>query len=259
MLLCLLLAALLWPGRTNILLLGVDSREPGSNLGRTDTMILATFQPLQPYVGMLAIPRDLWVTLSDGSQDRINTAHFYAEAQTPGAGPAAAMDVVRQNFGVDVDYYVRIRFDGLVSLVDALGGVEVTLPSAMSGYTAGTHHLNGTQALALVRDRANSDDLYRNARGQIFIKALLAEVLRAGSWGQLPAALELLPLVLDTDIPPTQWPRLAIALLRTGAEGIDGRAFSHEMVAPFTTEGGAAVLAPNWELINPVLLEMFGQ
>jgi len=73
-LLLILFPYLLIRGRTNVLILGVDTREPGSNLGRTDIMILTTFLPLQPYVGMLSIPRDLWVTLPNGDQNRINTA-----------------------------------------------------------------------------------------------------------------------------------------------------------------------------------------
>ena len=118
-------------GRTNILVLGVDSREPGSDLGRSDTMILTTFIPRQSYLGMLSIPRDLWVTIPEYGENRINAAHFFAEADVPGSGPKTAMQTVEQNFGVGVDYYVRIRFDGFLDLVDLMGGVEVILPEAM--------------------------------------------------------------------------------------------------------------------------------
>jgi LCP family protein required for cell wall assembly len=111
------------PGRTNFLALGVDSREAGSDLGRTDTMVLATIAPLEPYVGLLSIPRDLWVEIPGVGENRINTAHFFAEAEEPGSGPQAAMETVTHNFGVPVDYYVRIGFDGLPAVVDALGGV----------------------------------------------------------------------------------------------------------------------------------------
>jgi len=244
-------------GRTNILILGLDSREPDSDLGRSDTMILTTFFPRKPYLGMLSIPRDLWVNVPDYGEDRINSAHFYAEAETPGSGPEAAMQTVRQNFGMDVDNYLRVRFDGFLDLVDLLGGVEIELAQPMSGYPAGTHQLNGEQALAFVRDRAGSDDFFRMQRAQIFIKALWKELLDPAIWQQLPEILPLVMEMVDTNVPVTKWPLMAITLLRVGPEGIDARVITREMVHPFSTEGGAQVLRPNWEAINPVLFEMF--
>lgn len=246
-------------GRTNILVLGLDSREPGSDLGRSDTMILSTFLPGEPYLGMLSIPRDLWVTIPVYGENRINTAHFFAEADVPGSGPEAAMQTVRQNFGVEVHYYVRIRFDGFLDLVDLLGGVDVELSVPMSGYTEGTHHLNGEQALAFVRDRAGSDDFYRMQRSQIFLKALWKRVLDPSIWRKLPEILPLVIEMIDTDLPFNKWPYLAITMLRVGPEGIDAHVITREMTLPFTTSGGAQVLGPNWTIINPVLLEIFGQ
>jgi hypothetical protein len=55
------------------------------------------------------------------------------------------------------------------------------------------------------------------------------------------------------------WPRLTLAVIRLGPAGIDFRSITREMAQPFTTAGGASVLAPDWSRINPVLLEMFGQ
>jgi LCP family protein required for cell wall assembly len=218
-----------------------------------------TFVPLEPYVGMLSVPRDLWVTIPGWSENRINAAHFFAESAGPGSGPAAAMETVRLNFGVDVDHTIRIRFDGFRRFVDALGGVEVTLSEPMAGYEAGRHVLNGEQALAFVRNRQGTDDFFRLARGQLFLKAVLAQALRPTTWPRLPGAALALFLAVDSDLPPWEWPRLGLALLRAGPEGIDARTITREMVHAFTTSGGAAVLAPDWTRINPVLMEMFGQ
>lgn len=257
--LCLLLAAAFQPGRENVLILGVDSREPGSNLGRTDTMVLATFVPIQPYVGMLSIPRDLWVSIPGENENRVNTAHFFAEAAIPGSGPAAAMETVRQNFGVDVDYYILVRFEGFKEVIDALGGLDVELAEAVGEFEAGKHHLNGEDALALVRSRAGSDDFSRMEHGQLLLKAVMRRMLNPLVWPRLPAVASALGDAVDTDLPAWKLPTLAITLLRMGVDGIDGRTITREMTTPFTTPGGAAVLLPRWELINPVLLEMFGQ
>lgn len=67
---------LLLPTRTNILIMGTDSRDPADPNGRTDTMILTSIVPLRPDVGMLSVPRDLWVNVTGIGEQRINTAYF---------------------------------------------------------------------------------------------------------------------------------------------------------------------------------------
>ncbi len=247
------------PLRTNILLLGIDRPPEGTALSRTDTIILTTIIPLKPYVGMLSIPRDLWVVVPEIGEDRINTAHFYAENAHPGSGPDALLNTVRQNFEVDVDYFVRVHFDTVQRIVDALGGIDIYLDTPMSGYSVGSHRLNGEQSLAFVRDRQGSDDFFRMSRGQLFLKSLGKEILAPRSWKKIPQLALVLGDSMDTNIPPWLWPRLGVALLRSGPDGIDNQVITREMVTPFMTSGGAQVLAPNWDKINPLLLEMFGQ
>jgi polyisoprenyl-teichoic acid--peptidoglycan teichoic acid transferase len=258
---CLLLFGgiyLLAPFRTNILLLGIDRSPEGTDMSRTDTNILVTVVPLQPYVGMLSIPRDLWVNVPGVGENRINTAHFFAENAEPGSGPYATLDTVRENFGIDVDYYVRIRFNGLQEVVEELGGVEIVLESPTAGYPPGVHTLNGEQALAFVRDRSGTDDFFRMQNGQLFLTQMLGQILNPVSWPRLPGVFRALNHSVDTDIPLWQWPRLGLALIRARSSGIDNRIISRDMVNPFTTSQGAQVLGPNWDRINPVLLEMFG-
>jgi LCP family protein required for cell wall assembly len=253
------LVYLLAPFRTNVLLLGIDRPPEGTDLSRADTIILTTIIPLKPYVGMLSIPRDLWVSIPGVGENRINTAHFFAENEQAGSGPGATLETIRQDFGVDVDYYVRVRFDSVQALADTLGGVEVELDAPMSGYSAGMHVLNGEESLAFVRDRQGSDDFFRMSRGQLFIKSVGKQMLSPNYWPRLPEVMFVIMDSVDTNIPIWLWPRLAIAVLRTGIVGIDARTVSREMVTPFTTSGGAQVLGPNWDKINPMLLEMFGQ
>jgi anionic cell wall polymer biosynthesis LytR-Cps2A-Psr (LCP) family protein len=108
-----------------------------------------------------------------------------------------------------------------------------------------------------VRDRQGSDDFFRMQRGQVFVLAVLREMMSPLNWSKLPAVLRALPDFLDTNLPPWHWPRIALALARVGGDGIDNRVITRDMVNPFTTSGGAAVLGPNWDLINPMVSEMF--
>jgi len=220
--------------RTNILVLGIDSRED-TNVGRSDTIILSTFIPSEPYIGMLSIPRDLWVNIPEYGFNRINTAHFFAEADQPGSGPYAAMETVRTNFGVDVDYYIRLHLIGFLGLVDALGGVNIFLPRPMSGYEAGHHHLNGEQALALVRDREGSDDFSRMERSQIFLTEVLKQYLLPSGWLKIPSAWKIISQNLETNIPTWKLPQLAFAFLRVGPAGIQAQVIGRESVEPFVS------------------------
>jgi polyisoprenyl-teichoic acid--peptidoglycan teichoic acid transferase len=259
-LVCLILGAyFLAPIRMNLIVLGLDRAPEGTSLSRTDTMILTTIVPTRPYVGLFSIPRDLWVELPNAGQNRINTVHFFAEAEKKGSGPAAVRRVVERDFGVRVPYYVRIRFDGVVKVVDALGGLTITLPEAQSGYEAGTHTLDGTKALAFIRDRKGSDDLYRMQRGQLAVKALAAQMLNPLTWPRVPAAILAGLGSVDTNIPIWDWPRLGFVFVRAAIFGFDARSVTHDMVTPWRTDEGAQVLLPRWELILPQVQEMFGK
>ena len=247
------------PLRTNILLLGTDDSPERGSVGRTDTIILATFIPLRPYVGMLSIPRDLWVTIPNVGEQRINTAYFFAEANQPGTGSQAALQTIRNNFGISVHYYAILHMLGLTSVVDTVGGVDINLTAPIGGFPAGTHHLNGEEALSFVRERSSSDDFSRMVRTQILLAALLKQVIQPSHWISLPRFIISVAQVVDTNIPVWQWPRLLFALLRAFLFGIDSQTITQEMVTPFQTSQGAQVLAPNWDAINPLLKKMFGQ
>ena len=249
---------LLAPARINVLVIGIDYTAPGSSVGRSDTIVLTTVIPFEPYVGLLSIPRDLWVTIPGVGENRINTAHFFAEAAHTGTGPQALIQTIEQNFGVKSDYYIRIRFDGVRRIVDAMGGVDLELAEPMAGYPAGRYHLTGNKALAFARHRMGADDFFRMEQGQLLLRAILKQMLRPAMWPKIPLIIVSGFQHVDTNIPWWQLPRIGVAVVRAGPDGLDSRIISREMVSPFTTNQGASVLLPDWGKINPVVREMFG-
>jgi len=259
MIIAVLLVYFLAPLRTNILLLGTDDSPDRGAVGRTDTIILTTIVPTLPYVGLLSIPRDLWVNIPDVGEQRINTAYFFAEANQPGAGPGAAMQTVRENFGVPVHYYAVIHMFGLISAVDALGGVDIRLDTALGDYSPGTYHVDGEQALSFVRERSSSDDFSRMGRTQVLITALGMKAFQPVNWSRLPNFVYAVMQTVNTNIPLWQLPRLLFVLVRLPFSGVDARTVTRAMVFPFQTSGGSQFLAPNLEIINPLLKEMFGR
>lgn len=254
----LVLAYFLAPLRTNFLVLGIDRTPEGTAMGRSDTMILVSVVPLLPNVEMLSIPRDLWVNIPGVGENRINTAHFFAEANEAGSGPAAAAETVSVNFNVDVPYYVRVRFDTVTYVVNAMGGVTVNLPREMAGLPQGEQVLNGEQALAFARDRKGADDFFRMENAQILVKAIAKQLLLPTSWNRIPDVINAAAQSVDTNMPLWQMPRVGVAVLRAVlTDSIDNRTIQREMVQPFVTDGGAQVLLPQWDKIDPLMNEMF--
>jgi len=250
-------AYLFFPQRINVLLLGLDYSDPSNWVARTDTIILSTFVLPEGYVGLLSIPRDLWVFIPGIGENRINTAHFFAEARQRGSGPQAAIETIEENFGVDIDYYVRIRFEGFRDIIDAMGGLDIKLDRPMAGYEAGTHHLTGRKALAFARNRTGSDDFFRMEHGQIVLKAIYKQLMKPTQWIRLPIVIKAFNEAIDTNIPTWLWPRIVFTLLRSGVSGIDNRTITREMTTPIITDQGANVLVPKWELINLLIIDIF--
>ncbi len=247
------------PVKTTILFLGIDYAPHKSFVGRSDTIVLLHFNTLRPYVGILSIPRDLWVTIPGYGENRINTAHFFAESQQAGSGPFATIQTIEANFGVKPDYYMRIRFDGVKEIVNAMGGVTIKLDKPIGGYQAGVHHLSGEKALGFARRRQGADDFFRMEQGQILIKSILLDLLKPTKWVKIPAVLMTTTRAIETNLPLWQLPRLGILILRIGIENIDSRIIDRTMTTPYTTDQGASVLLPQWEQIYPLIEEIFHQ
>lgn len=246
------------PGDTNILVLGLDrSIEEGKWLSRSDTIILTNVKMTQAGVKMLSIPRDLWVGIPGYGENRINTAHYFGEVYDPGSGPSSAIATIEANFGVPIDHYVRVKLEEFPRLIDAMGGITVILEEPMGGLDAGTHQLNGTEALAFVRDRAGTDDFYRMGQAQHFIQMLAYQLKQPKTWFRLPQVVGVAQGMVDTDIPFWQWGRYGFALLRAYPENVVSETLPRSMAAPYITSQGANVLLPDWNQIWPLVQEMF--
>ena len=97
--------------------------------------MLASFDPETQQLGILSIPRDLYVQIPGYSaRQRINTALALGELQRAGYGPTLAMQAVQSNLGMGVNTYVIADFTALIKLVDAIGGIDVDVPAPIADY-----------------------------------------------------------------------------------------------------------------------------
>ena len=198
-----------------MLLLGVDKSEgrsdswgDASSNFRSDTIILARIDAPAQKVTLISIPRDTLVDMGRNGERKINDAYSL------GGGDYmtdVVEDLVNDNTDVriKIDAYAEVDFEQFTSIVDAIGGIEVTLPVAVSDelagvdLPAGTQHINGTEALGLCRARHAYDeygggDFYRAANQRMVIGTIIKKILSLDPAGMLGAVDTLTQSVTTT-------------------------------------------------------------
>ena len=197
-----------------ILLMGVDSAEEGlskNTVANGDSLILITFNPNTLNATMLSIPRDSYVPIACWSgtpENKITHAAAY--------GTDCMMSTIENYFDVTIDYYAKINFKGLVTLVDTLGGITVEVPQDLCTdnsnregevcINAGLQTLNGEQALVLARNRKQlaAGDLDRGLNQQLVIQGILNKVKDMKSINQVMGVLNTVTNNLDTNFTEQQ-------------------------------------------------------
>ncbi len=173
--------------------------------GLSDVMLLIRFDPEKKKMVTLSIPRDTRVRVEGHGVQKINAANV-------DGGPALTAKTVSNLLsGVGIDRYVRINVLGVAKLIDALGGVTVYVPKDMKykdesqhlyiNLKAGKQHLNGDQALQLLRFRHDAlGDIGRIQRQQMVMRALMDQSLNPATLGQLPKILDVVKEHIDTNL-----------------------------------------------------------
>jgi LCP family protein required for cell wall assembly len=233
-------------GRLNVLLIGADQR-PREGTFNTDTLIVASIDPKTKQVALFSLPRDtVNVPLPPGKAQafygtvpcKINSLWTTATGRPdlfPGnnrqRGFQALKDTIGYLYGLDVNYYVEVNFEGFKQIVDAVGGVTVNvqfpvLDDAFPGdagkgnlrvyIPAGIQHMTGAQALVYARSRHGSIDFDRSQRQQRVLVSLKDQTNVNALLARLPDLVQALKAAIHTDVPVDQLP----SLLRL-SDGID--------------------------------------
>ena len=179
-----------WDGqsRYSFIVGGLDRRPDETGLAhRTDSMMIVSIDPTTNSIGILSVPRDLLVRVPGYAKPmKINTTLPNGESQRIGFGPTLLQQTVQYNFGIRVHNYVLMDFQALIDIVDIIGGVEITIdytiddpkyPDMNYGFDplfipAGTHLLNGYDALRFARTRHGNNDMRRAERQQLVLYAI---------------------------------------------------------------------------------------
>lgn len=232
--------------RVNILVMGRGGdNHPGGLL--TDSLMVVSIKPEDKKIAMISIPRDLIVPIKDHGQDKINSSfadgyNDYMSSQCKkknvsschddafAAGANLTRETAANILGINIKYHVTVDFDGFIKLVDALGGIDVTVDKTlydplfpdknMKGYEpfyikAGEHHMNGATALKYARSRETTSDFDRSSRQQKIIQAMKEKALSSDILTNPKKITEFTNIVGDhirTNMSPAELKSLTIVL-----------------------------------------------
>lgn len=193
----------------SVLLMGVDSEKDGlkkNAYANGDGLMIITFNPQTLNVTMMSIPRDSYVPIScrNNTKNKLTHAGWF--------GTDCMIETIENVFDIDINYYVKVNFKGVVGIVDALGGVDVDVPKKLCTDNSnrqgkicidgGMQTLNGEQALVLARNRYDLKlgDIGRGYNQQLLLKAMLNKLTEVRNVNTLLDILKQVSNNLDTNL-----------------------------------------------------------
>lgn len=199
-----------------LLLMGVDSTGDDITKGSSfngDTLMLITFNPKTLNATVFSIPRDTYVPIScqNNAESKINASAY--------GGTTCVVNTIKNLTGIDIDYYVKINFTGVVKLVDDLGGIDIDLPITFCEQDSlrrkgefeiclekGYQTLNGEQALAFARHRHSlpRGDFQRVEHQQMVVEAMVSKLKNISSVEDFYKILDDVTKNIDTNMSTEQ-------------------------------------------------------
>lgn len=208
----------------NIALFGIDSEDGVT--GRSDSIMIATIDPIHDKLKLTSIMRDSYVNIPDRGMDKINHAYAFG-------GPQLAIKTINENFGLDITDYMSVNFTSLPIIIDILGGVEINItdeevPHIPGVESAGTYTLTGKQALSYSRIRyATGGDYVRTERQRTVLNALFKKATSLSLTSLSGLLNEILPYV-QTSMGPSDILELGTKALGSASNGLEQDRFPRD-------------------------------
>lgn len=277
-----------WNGtdRLNILLIGSDQR-PKEGTFNTDTLIVVSIDPVSKQVAMFSLPRDtVDVPIPPGParsvfgsvyRGKINSLWMNARGRAdafPGndrtRGFNALKSVLGELYGLDIQYYIEVNFEGFKDIVDTLGGVTVNVQNPVLDdrypgdrgtirvyIPAGVQHMDGSRALIYARSRHTSSDFDRAQRQQRIILSIRDQADPAAILAHLQELLTDLKKSFKTDIPQGKLPQLIGLSSQIDSTKIRSFVFTPPRYATEGSDARGYIIQPNVDQIRRAVATAF--
>ena len=199
----------------NILVMGTDARDVTIERGRSDTMLIVSYNKKTAEVKLVSLLRDALVPIQDHDWNRLNTAYAFG-------GAGLAINTMNDLFGLDLQNFVVIDFTGAAEFIDKIGGVDVTLTQAEVNYysnfinqdlVVGVNHMDSTLAMTHMRNRSTDNDFGRARRQRDVIMAVMKKIMTGMSITEISNLIDYAMTIVKTNIPATTLVSLAASIL----------------------------------------------
>lgn len=255
-------------GILNILLVGLDARDYDT-YSRSDTMILVSYDMTTQDIKLVSFMRDNWVYLTDRGWSRINAATAYG-------GVGLLINTINDNFDLDIQNYVQIKFDDFKKVIDILGGVDVELTQAEIDYIngklhsddgdwnnditsePGIVHLNGSQALWHCRNRSIGNSDFSRTERQRIVLSLLIEKVKTMSPTEIISLVYQMKDYVNMNIPLDTILSLVNSVVNLNDIEVESYSIPFDGMFKFANKNGASVIELDLEENAMKLHEILG-
>ena len=230
----------------NIALFGIDAEE--GEAGRSDSIMIATIDPIHNKVKISSIMRDSYVNIPDHGMDKINHAYAFG-------GPTLAIRTLNENFGLNIENFVSVNFSSLPQIIDTLGGITINITDEEISHipgvsSAGPTLLNGEQALAYSRIRyASGGDYERTHRHRNVMSAVFKKALEAPPTSYPSILNSILPLI-QTNLSSGDFISLATKVASIGNGTLEQERFPRDGDAQGDSSSGVYYLKFDIETVK---------
>jgi len=207
-----------------VMIMGVDERE--GDVGRSDTLMVATLDPKKKKAALLSIPRDTRVKIKGYGFDKINAAYAYG-------GYELTQDTVEDLIGVHMEHHILINIKSFKKIIDAIGGVDINVEKRMYyedvwdddgglliDLQPGMQHMDGDTAITYVRYRDEEGDIGRIRRQQKFMQAVMDKVTSPAIIPRIPSIIKEVVGSVQTDLSVKQLIEFATSLKDAQKSGL---------------------------------------
>ena len=190
--------------KATIMIMGVDERD--DDVGRSDTLMIASIDPKTNQASLLSVPRDTRVKIKGHGFDKVNAAYAYGKERL-------SQDTVENLLGVNIDHYIIINTKSFKKIIDAIGGIDIDVPKRMHyedpwdddggliiDFQPGMQHMDGAKAVTYVRYRDEEGDLGRIRRQQDFVRACMEKIVSPAIIPKLPSVIKEVMGSIETDL-----------------------------------------------------------
>ena len=190
--------------KATVMIMGVDER--ADDVGRSDTLMIATLDPDKNQAALLSVPRDTRVKIKGHGFDKINAAYAYG-------GRKLTQETIESLLNTHIDHYIKINVHGFTKIIEALGGIDIDVEKRMYyedpwdddgglyiDLQPGMQHMDGKTAITYVRYRDEEGDIGRIKRQQNFMKAVMDKLVSPTIIPKLPAIVSAVSDSVETDM-----------------------------------------------------------